>query len=136
MAMPGRTRPGWQGIWYYSGWRGGGGTSALPGREGLLIREGRLGRDLLGRDGRERLGRERLLGGEGRRDGRLLRDGREGLLLCGGLSAAQASLMEKSTGEVYTTPAAARAARTRRRCLLNLSWRESEFGLFIAVSHG
>ena len=93
-------------------------------------------RDLLGRDGRERLGRERLLGGEGRRDGRLLRDGREGLLLCGGLSAAQASLMEKSTGEVYTTPAAARAARTRRRCLLNLSWRESEFGLFIAVSHG
>lgn len=111
----------------YSGKRGGGGTGGLPLREGLL---GRLGLErLLGGEGlltrAGRLGLERLLGGEGRREGRLLREG--------GL-AARASLTEKSTGAVYTTPAAARAASTRRRCFLKLSLRDV-FCLFIVIPH-
>lgn len=117
----------------YIGKRGGGGTGGLPLREGLLGRLGleRLlgGEGLLGRLGLERLpggeGRERRLGGEGRREGRLLREG--------GL-AARASLTEKSAGAVYTTPAAARAASTRRRCFLKLSLRDV-FWLFIVIPH-
>ena len=126
----------------YIGKRGGGGTGGLPLREGLLGRLGlerllrrrgleRLlgGEGLLGRLGLERLpggeGRERRLGGEGRREGRLLREG--------GL-AARASLTEKSAGTVYTTPAAARAASTRRRCFLKLSLRDV-FWLFIVIPH-
>ena len=102
----------------YRGKRCGGGTGGRPGREGLLLLEGLEGpgrETLLGREGwLRREGRDGLLGGEG---GRLL----DGLLSREGRLAAQASLIVKSTGAVYTTPVMASPARTRLRCCLNVS---------------